>query len=122
MLKAIMEPMEQLQEFSLIKEQLKKTKKPIHVTGSLDSGQVHLANAIGEGYKYKVFITFTEKKAKELYEDMKFYGKNVLYYPAKDFIFFSADIHGNLTLDQRLQVVKSIISEEEVTVVTTIDG
>lgn len=119
---AMTEPMEQMQEISLIREQLKKSKKPIHITGSLDSGQVHMANVAGQEYKYRVFVTFTEQKAKEIYEDMKFYCRNTFYYPAKDFIFFSADIHGNLTLNQRLEAVKSIINGEEMCVVTTIDG
>ncbi len=119
---AMIEPMMQLQELSLIKEQLNKTKKLVHIAGSLDSGQVHLANVIGQEYKYRIFVTFTEQKAKEIYEDMKFYCKNTFYYPAKDFIFFSADIHGNLTLNQRLEVIKAILKGEEVCVVTTIDG
>ncbi len=122
MKRAMTEPMEQMQEISLIKEQLKKGKKPIHITGSIDSGQVHMAGVIGGDYKYRIFVTFTEQKAKEIYEDMKFYCRNTFYYPAKDFIFFSADIHGNLTLNQRLQVVKAIIDGEDVCVVTTIDG
>lgn len=122
MKKAMIEPMEQLQEFTLIKEELNRADKPIHIAGSLDSGQVHLANVLGDGITYKVFVTFTEQKAKEIYEDMKFYCRNTFFYPAKDFIFFSADIHGNLTLNQRLEVIKAIHRGEEMCIVTTIDG
>lgn len=119
---AMMEPMEHLKELSLIKEEVNKAQKPVHITGTLDSGQVHLANVIGQGYKYRIFVTFTEQKAKEIYEDMRFYCRNTFFYPAKDFIFFSADIHGNLTLNQRLEVIKALMNNEEVCVVTTIDG
>lgn len=122
MKRAMMEPMDSMQELSVIREQLNKAKKPVHISGSLDSGQVHLANVIGQGYRYRVFITFTEQKAKEICEDMKFYCRNTFYYPAKDFIFFSADIHGNLMMSQRLEVIKAILSGEEVCIVTTIDG
>ncbi len=63
-----------------------------------------------------------EKRAKELYEDTRFYDKTVLYYPAKDLLFFQADIHGNLLIRQRMQVIQALLEREEVTVFTSIDG
>lgn len=122
MKQAIIKPMEDMQEFALVREKLRKAKKPIHISGSLDSGQIHLASILGQGYKYKVFVTFTEQKAKEICEDMKFYCRDTYYYPAKDFIFFSADIHGNLMQNRRLEVIRAIMEEKEVNIVTTIDG
>lgn len=122
MKQAVSRPVEDMQELSLIKEKLKKAKKPIHISGAIDSGQVHLAGVIGEGYRYKLFITFTEQKAREIYEDMRFFCKDTYYYPAKDFIFFSADIHGNLMLNQRLEAIRALKEREDVCIVTTIDG
>lgn len=122
MKQAVSRPVEDMQELSLIKEKLNKAKKPIHISGAIDSGQVHLAGVIGEGYKYKLFITFTEQKAREIYEDMRFFCKDTYFYPAKDFIFFSADIHGNLMLNQRLEAIRALKEREDVCIVTTIDG
>lgn len=122
MKQAMSRPMESVQELSLVKEQLNKAKKPIHISGAIDSGQVHLAAAIGETYRYKLFVTFTEQKAKEIYEDMRFFCSDTYYYPAKDFIFFSADIHGNLMLSQRMETIKAIREGKDVCIVTTIDG
>ena len=114
MKQAMSRPMESVQELSLVKEQLNKAKKPIHISGAIDSGQVHLAAAIGETYRYKLFVTFTEQKAKEIYEDMRFFCSDTYYYPAKDFIFFSADIHGNLMLSQRMETIKAIREGKDV--------
>ena len=58
-------------------------------------------------------------RAKELYENYSFFDRNVLYFPAKDLIFFQADIHGNLLEQQRVQVLKALNEGEAVTVVTT---
>ena len=43
-------------------------------------------------------------------------------YPAKDLLFFQADIHGNLLIRQRMKVIKALLEEKELTVVTSIDG
>ena len=50
---------------------------------------------LSQGVRRKLIVTFNDLRAKELYEDYRFYDRNVLLYPAKDLIFFQADIHGN---------------------------
>ena len=58
-----------------------------------------------------LFLSEDEKSAKELYEDYRFYDKNVYYYPAKDLLFFQADIHGNLLIRQRMKVIRALLEE-----------
>ena len=60
--------------------------------------------------------------AKELVEDLKLYDHDVMYYPAKDFIFYSADVHGQAIVKERLKVIKRLLEKEPLTVVTTLDG
>ena len=43
-------------------------------------------------------------------------------YPAKDFIFFSADVHGNLILQQRLEFIQKIVEDKPFTVILTPDA
>lgn len=43
-------------------------------------------------------------------------------YPARDLLFYSSDIHGNLLTRQRMQVFKSLLENETGTVVTTADA
>ena len=45
-----------------------------------------------------------------------------MFYPAKDLLFFQADIQGNLLIRQRMCVVKALLEQKELTVVTSIDG
>ena len=45
-----------------------------------------------------------------------------MYYPAKDFIFYSADVHGQAIVKERLKVIKRLLEKEPLTVVTTLDG
>ena len=66
-----------------------------------------------------LIITYSDLRAKEIYENYRFFDRDVLYFPAKDLIFFQADIHSNLLEQQRIQVLKALVEREHVTVVTT---
>ncbi|HEX3075982.1 MAG TPA: transcription-repair coupling factor [Lachnospiraceae bacterium] len=117
-----MEPLKELKEYNSIKEHLTLRETPIHITGCIDSQKCHLINALANNYKFKVIVTYNELKAKEIYEDYKLYDKDVYLYPAKDVIFYSADIRGNAIVRERLAVLKRLIEGEETTIITTIDA
>ena len=42
----------------------------------------------------RLVIAGDERQAKEIFEDLRFYDKNTMFYPAKDLLFFQADISG----------------------------
>ena len=117
-------PLSGLNDYNLIKAELNgsSVQSSIQVTGAADSGMAHFSAALGSNYKYKVIVTFSDVRAREIYDDMKSFDPNTFYYPPKDFIFFSADAYGNLIIQQRLDAVSHLISGEEFTLITTIDG
>lgn len=121
-MKTFINPLRELKEFNEIKDSLKLKNTPVQITGCIDSQKCHLIYGLGEEYSQKLIITYNDLKAKEICEDYKLYDKNVFFYPAKDIIFYSADIHGNAIVRERLKILKRLLSKEPVTVVTTIDG
>lgn len=118
----LIEPLTELKEFNEIKENLIANRTPVQVTGCMDSQKCHLIYGLGEAYQYKVIVTYNELKAKEIYEDYRLYDKNVFLYPAKDIIFYSADIHGNAIVQSRLKVLKQLLENKSATIITTIDS
>jgi transcription-repair coupling factor (superfamily II helicase) len=96
--------------------------KNIVVSGCVDSQKVHMMWGLSEDFPYRVIATYSDKRARELYEDFSFYTKDVLYFPAKDFIFFQADIHGNKLTRERIAVYRRILEAEPVTIITTFDA
>lgn len=118
------QPLSELNEYTQIQKFMKKESGVLSVTGCIDSQMVHFMEGIAKSHpaRHKIIVTFNEIKAKEIYEDFKLYDREVVYYPAKDFIFFNADIHGNLMVKERLSVIKRCLMGEPVTLVTTIDG
>lgn len=122
MLNALSAPFDSLYEFERLKELKKKKKINVHITGCIDSGLVHMMNLASDGFKHKIILTFSEQKARDIYEDMRFFDKNSYFYPAKDMIFYSADVHGKHLVTERLKALRALWNDEPVTIVTTIDA
>ena len=121
-MKTFIAPLRELKEFNHIRDCLTVAGRAVQITGCIDSQKCHLISGLGEGYPFKLIVTYNDIKAKEIYEDLKLYDKNVYYYPAKDIIFYSADIHGNALVKTRLKILKRLIEKEPTTIITTIDG
>ena len=111
--------MQQLEEFAEIRRKIQKNRGVIQVTGCIDPQKPHFISCSAQGYSHRVIITYSDLRAKELYENYRFFDRDVLYFPAKDLIFFQADIHSNLLEQQRIAVLKALVEKEEVTVITT---
>ena len=47
---------------------------------------------------------------------------NTYLYPAKDFLFYQADIRSKELVKQRMEGIQAVLSGEPVTVVTSLDG
>lgn len=121
-MKSLTAPLKQLEALSKAREKLNKETGVQLLCGCIDSQKTHLAYAVGESFQKRLIITYSESKAKEIFEEYKIFGKNVYLYPAKDFLFFHADIQGNLLEEQRILALQALMEQEEVTIITTIDG
>lgn len=121
-MKSFTVPLKELKEYDEILSQIKKNQGIQQVSGCIDSQKAHWIYSLSDGFPYKIIVTYSDLKAKEIYEDYKFFNKNTVLYPAKDLIFYQADIHGNLIVKQRMKAIQSILEKKEMTLVTTIDG
>ena len=121
-MKAFLTPLQGLAEFEQIKEKSKTNKGILQVSGCMESQKSHLMYGLSGIAPYRLILAEDEHRAREIYEDYRFYDRKVYSYPAKDLLFFQADIHGNLLIRQRMKVIKALLEEKELTVVTSIDG
>ena len=121
-MKAFLTPLQGLAEFEQIKEKSKMNKGILQVSGCMESQKSHLMYGLSGIAPYRLILAEDERRAREIYEDYRFYDRKVYSYPAKDLLFFQADIHGNLLIRQKMKVIKALLEEKELTVVTSIDG
>ena len=131
MLDALSTPFSALGELERVKDEIKKGACNIQITGCIDSGLVHMMKLVSDDSNRsckattnnkKIILTFSEQKASEIYEDMKFFDKSTYYYPSKDFIFYSAGFKGKQIVTERMRVLKAIIEQEPATIITTLDS
>ena len=118
-MQALLAPLTELAEYSDIKNFIQKKKDVTAISGCVDSQKLHMLYGLAEGVKYKVIVTYSDLRAKEIYEEYGFYDRNVLLYPAKDLIFFQADIHGNQLTKERIKVLRRLAEKKPMTLVTT---
>lgn len=121
-MQAFIKPFWQLGAYDQIAEKLKKNKGVLWLSGCVDSQKVHAACALWQGYSQRLIVTYSEQKAKEIYEDCRYFDRKAVLYQAKDFLFFHADMQGNLLVQQRVRALQALLTQEEVTVITTFDG
>ena len=121
-MKSLTAPLKQLEVLSKVTEKLNKEKGVQLLTGCIDSQKTHLAFGLGEKFQKRLIVTYSELKAKEIFEEYRLFGRGVYLYPAKDFLFFHADIQGKLLEEQRILALQALMEKEDVTIITTIDG
>ncbi|OUQ28882.1 transcription-repair coupling factor [Lachnoclostridium sp. An131] len=121
-MKAFLEPFRQLGIYEELEKRLKKNRGLLLLSGCVDSQKVHAASSLWQGYPYRMILTYSEQKAREIYEDCRYFDRETVLYQAKDFLFFHADIQGNLLVQQRVRALQALLEKKEVTIVTTFDG
>ena len=121
-MKAFLEPFQQLGIYEELEKRLKKNRGVLLLSGCVDSQKVHAASSLWQGFPRRVILTYSEQKAREIHEDCRYFDREAVLYQAKDFLFFHADIQGNLLVQQRVRALQALLTKKEVTVITTFDG
>ena len=92
------------------------------LTGCVNSQKTHMMYALSDGCCYKVIACSSEAKAKQIYEEYRFLDGNICFYPAKDLLFYQADIRSKELISQRMQVIQAVLKGGPVTVVASFDA
>lgn len=115
-------PLKELKEFEDMEQDLAKGSGPVQLSGCADSQKAHFISESSENLPWKLVVTYDDSRAREIYDDLRYFQPNTWLYPARDLLFYNADIHGNLMTKQRLQVLRHMAEDKSGIVVTTVDG
>ena len=83
----------------------------IRVCGCVNSQKSHMMYAIGDGCKYKVIACSSETKQNRYMKNNRFLDNNTYLYPAKDFLFYKADIRSKELVKQRMEGIQAVLPE-----------
>ena len=120
----LLAPLKELGEYQEIVGALEKEDGKVSISGCVDSQKLHMIFGLGAGaesttFDVRLIVTYSDIKARELLEDCRLYCRESYFYPAKDLIFYQADIHGRQLSKERLEVQRRILEGEPITIVTT---
>ena len=121
-MQALISPLSELAEFGELYKIRKEKAGMIRVCGCVNSQKTHMMYALSDGCKYKVIACPSESKAKQVYEEYRFLDGDTYLYPAKDLLFYQADLRSKELARQRMEVIEAVILKESITVVTSFDA
>ena len=128
MIRALYEPMLELETFRQIRGKMQKNTGVIQVGGCIDSQKAHLIACLAEEYPVTCIIAPDDLRAREIYENYRVFDRDVLLYPARDYIFFQADLQSRTQMTHRVRCMKALAditsgrAGERVTVIVTISA
>ncbi len=99
-----------------------KTPQAVRVCGCIDAQKAHLCKLLSRDAASVIYICELENKAREAASAYRFFDDEALYYPARDFLFDSADLRGDEIGRQRATVYRALGESGRATVFTTPDA
>ncbi len=118
-------PLQDSNEYINMKEALTVLPSSVLADGCVDSQKLHLMHAITtepsfmRASKFRLVITYSDARVREIQQEYSFYDRMTVKFPAKDLIFYQADLRGKELDIERMKCLRRIIEGRPVTVVTT---
>ncbi|WP_130836192.1 transcription-repair coupling factor [Lachnoclostridium sp. Marseille-P6806] len=124
-MKTLFSPLKGFPQYEAMLASLRPQRGEAAADGCVDSQKVHLAFALASDEalqsraKSRLFLTYSDLRAREIYDDCLLYDRNTMLFPAKDLIFYQADLRSREIEIQRLRCLRRILEGRPVTVVAT---
>ena len=115
----ILAPLKELGAYEEMMRALHQTGGKAAASGCVESQKLHMIFGTDAGFDVKIIVTYNEIKARELLDDCRLYCRESYFYPAKDLIFYQADVHSNQLTRERIAVQRRILEGKPFTIVTT---
>lgn len=115
------EMLHELEQYQNLVELIKNKNYPISIEGLSNVQKVHIAHACSENKPF-IFIAKNRLSANEIYEDLKFFAKDVVLYPERELLFYDVDALSRDILNQRLEVMNELYKNPNTIIVTTVDA
>ncbi len=121
-MQALIHPLTELAEYEEIIKKRRNAPGMIRILGCVNSQKTHMMYGMSDGCLYKVIVCSSESKAKQVYEEYRFLDPSTYLYPAKDLLFYQADLRSRELVSRRMEVIEAVIQGEPMTVVTSFDA
>ncbi len=119
-MKVFEEPYNSLVELIELKNNLLCGKDNFELSGCIEPIKPSIIN--GLSHNKTLVIARDDVRARELSNKYNGYSDDGVMFPAKDVMFYQADIRGNALTKERIAALKSILGEEKTTIFVSVDA
>lgn len=121
-MQALKGPLAELAEFEEMNKKRMEHPGMLCISGCVNSQKTHMMYALSDGIPYKVIVCSSESKARQVYEEYRMLDVDTYLYPAKDLLFYQADIRSKELVKARMEVLAALIEKKEAVIVTSFDA
>ena len=113
MKKILLEPLKGLREYEEIRDIMRKETGLVSLSGCVEAQKAQMIGGLTWDVEQVVVVAENDLAGKTLFENLKLYEPDVLWYPAKDLLFYQADLASNALDRQRLTAMQALLRPEE---------
>lgn len=107
-------------QYNIFINELNSGHKEFYIEDISDAGKIYFVSTID--IKKKLVVVPDETTAISFFNDYKFYDNNVYLFPEKDILFSDVNIDNDKIYVDRMNIIRKILSDEKITVITTIQS
>ena len=78
-MKTFLQPLQEFAEYEEIIKRSKTNQGILQISGCIESQKAHLMYGLSGLFPCRLILAEDERRAKEIYEDYRFYDKKILY-------------------------------------------
>ena len=118
-------PLKESENYNKIVEALQDGSFSVLAEGCAEAQKLHMIyslyreSSLSALARFRLIVTYSDQRAREIKEAFRFYDKNTVLFPAKDLIFYQADLRGRELDTERIRCLRRIMEGSQTTVVTT---
>lgn len=121
-MKLFTNPLDELTEYCDAKSMMKTPGVNVEFFGCSEGQKSQLIHGFSDIYDVILIVEPDELKARAMASDYSLFDKSVSVFPAKDLIFYQADVFSNRVVAERMRTLRGILSGETKAIVTTPDA
>ena len=122
-MKYLIQELENIQKFKEYISDVKNKISPIELSGLADVGKVQIISATSEVVKRPILIiTYNEIKAKKMLEDLKYFMKNIDYFPRREIVAYDYEVESKDIPYERIEVLNKIKENKTDIVIITVEA
>ncbi len=125
-MKILTSPLRDSGEYLKIINTMKNCPSAVLAEGCVESQDLHLIYALtkeeelADASHFRLIIAPDEQRARQIYKEYSFYDRNACIFPARDLIFYQADLRSREIDIERMLCLRRLLEKKPSTVVTTV--